>query len=254
MKKLFLILIATVLILSLCSCAILTQTAAEGGTVPEDEPSGEYTEDLADPDPSDSYTEPEIPEEPTDEELNDLIVKYLEFESYIKYTTPAVDYNSRLSDDPESNEYYMVRITDPRIATPEDWENYLGSIFALGASSATVSPNTPWVVERIVGHDGAMYALDAGVGWPYTDEYVVTGMYRDPTLGIDWLSAFFAREMEPMFRTHEDESEYLVIRFELVYTKDGWRITEYTEIPVYDIEWWPDYIPKENIENYYPFD
>lgn len=252
MKKLLTIQIAIVMVLSLCSCAKLTQVSEPqaDGTL-EDGLPGEYTENVPDPDSSFLYTEPEIPKEPTNEELGELIAAYIEFESYMTYDTPAVDYNSHMSDDPESADYYAVRITDPRMATPKAWENYLGSIFALGASSETPSADTAWVAERIAEHDGAMYYRDGGMGWPYTDEYVITGM--EPAQDSDWLSVFFAREIDPDFRSNEHDAEYRVVRLDLTYTEDGWRIVLITEIPLVLSEW-PDYVPKENLENYHPFE
>lgn len=252
MKKFLSILFAIVIVLSLCSCAKLTQTGEQprDGAL-EDGLSGEYTENLHDPDSSSVDIEPESPKEPTDEELDALIAAYIEFESYMTYDTPAVDYNSHMSDDPESPDYYTVHITDPRMATPKDWENYLGSIFALGASSDTPSADTAWVAERIVEHDGAMYYRDGGMGWPYTDEYVITGM--EPAQDSDWLSVFFAREIDPDFRSNEHDAEYRVVRLDLTDTEDGWRIVLVMDSLI-SLSEWPDYVPKENLESYHPFE
>lgn len=258
MKKLMSIFIVLMMLLSLTSCAGKTQGEQQlptpdspGASDTDREPgNGGITEDLLDPDSSFSYEETEIPEEPTEEELKDLIAKYMEFESYMKYTTPAVDYGSHMSDDPGSNEYYMVKITDPRMATPEAWEDYFASIFAVGKSSGTPSTETEWIKERITEHNGAMYALDAGIGWPYTDQYVVTGIV--PETDSERISVWFAREMEPPFRSQESEAEYWVVRLHITYTEDGWRVVLLTEYQIVEAGW-PDYMPKENLDSYHPF-
>lgn len=231
MKKFIAILSLAVMALCLCSCAAKTketENAEDVGMIPADTQQDDSQEDdsqseevLPSEEPSEEPTE-EASESialPSDSEVDDMIAAYMEYEAYSSYNTPELDYGQQASDDPNTIEYNYVLVVQEGMSTWDEWVAYLSNIFT---GEALEDAQKEGAGEQFLKHDGKLYAAVAGMGWPYTNEYVIASMEET---GEDTVTLEFWREIDPNFTSQPGVREFLITVLDFQYTEDGWRIS-----------------------------
>lgn len=158
---------------------------------------------------------------PSDDELGQMIYKYLEYESYAGYDNPAVDFERPYSDDPEDAGYWSYPVIEEGLTTWQDWLNYLGGIFSEKGVEAALKQTE----DRYVNYDGNLYYRDGGMGWTLSGTFSIARVEQtaDKAFTVE-----FWREYDPTF-TDGDAREFLITELDFEYTRDGWRIADHSD-------------------------
>ena len=220
MKKWIAILMALAMILSLAAC---------GGNDKEQDPEGE---------PQESIVSENTPELPSDEEINQLIASYIDFEYLVCHAQLWVDYNDEA--DPNGYGYGAHRVTDDLFPDWQAFLDYLGTVFTGEGLDAALE----FASVKYAEHNGYLYAYSNAMAWDWSESFSIA---RLEATGEGTCQVEFWREVRPAVRHDQNVREFLITVLDCVYTEDGWRIfrEEHRDSTSSDV--------NPNLEGYNPY-
>lgn len=176
---------------------------------------------------------------PSDDELGDMIWKYLEFEGYSSYSNPEVDFEHSYSEGTGNEGDWSYPVTQEGLTTWQNWLDYLKGIFTDKGVEAALEQTA----QRYVNYDGNLYYRDGGMGWTLSEMFVLS---RVEETADNAFTAEFWREYDPDF-TESGKREFMITELDFKYTGSGWRIAQHRDREATN----SDSLP--NIEEFNPF-